>query len=66
VAPQLQVAVRDAVKVEGDPDNPPAVRTQAQAGGSKLAPEVQAEVDRMASKMGVTAADIAKFGQGGK
>jgi ATP-dependent protease ClpP protease subunit len=60
VAPQLQVAVRDAVKVEGDPDNPPAVRTQAGNG------TVDPEAVRMGAKMGVTAADIAKFGQGGK
>ena len=60
VLAQLQVAVRDAVKVEGDPDNAAAVRTQA--GNGTMDPEAV----RMGAKMGVTAADIAKFGQGGK
>jgi ClpP class serine protease len=60
VAPQLQVAVRDAVKPSADGENPPSVRTQAGNG------TVDPEAVRMGAKMGVTAADIAKFGKGGK
>jgi hypothetical protein len=60
VLAQLQVAIRDGAKVEADPDNPAAVRTQA--GNSTVDPEAV----RIGAKMGVTAADIAKHGQGGK
>jgi hypothetical protein len=57
VLPQLQVAVRDA-KPADDGGNPPAVATSAAANGAGLDPELA----RMASKMGVSAEDIKKFG----
>ena len=68
VMPQLQVAVRDAAKAPADPDNPPPVNTAATVNGAGIDPEVKAEMDRMAPKMGVSDADIKKFGgqKGGK
>jgi ClpP class serine protease len=60
VIAQLQVAVRDGKAESLDPDNAAKVRTQPGNG------TVDPEAVRIGAKMGVTAADIAKFGQGGK
>jgi ClpP class serine protease len=69
VAPLLSAAVAKGSGKGADGDNPPDVATLAQTGGSGMSAEVKAEVDRMAPKMGVTAADIKKYGgeqRGGK
>jgi len=60
VLAQLQVAVRDGKAESLDPDNAAKVRTQPGNG------TVDPEAVRIGAKMGVTAADIAKHGQGGK
>lgn len=69
VQAQLIVAVRDGKAEAADPDNAVQVRTQGAAKMHANAdPEVQAEIDRMAPQVGVTAEDVAKFGgeKGGK
>ena len=67
VMAQLQVAVRDAKPAGDGGDNPPPVNTDpdANAGGVQLTPELL----HMGAQMGVSAADIKKFGgvaKGGK
>jgi ATP-dependent protease ClpP protease subunit len=67
VMAQLQVAVRDAKPAKDGGDNPPPINTDpdANAGGVQLTPELL----HMGAQMGVSAADIKKFGgvaKGGK
>jgi len=58
VAPQLQVAVRDAKVV--DPDNPPAVATTPAASGAGFDSEALAIIE----KAGLTPDEVAKKGKG--
>ncbi len=60
VAPLISAAITKGAGKNADGDNPADVATagQAAAGGAAMDPELA----RMSAKMGVTAADIKKFG----